>query len=459
MAKYTIPGEYYLPLHHPRPRFKNEVEDVLGYMAFAIADIGRLPRDAFKQQLNAQIRKYGSNVNSKEKTINNWRTEIGAIFGLYVEDDAYARPTFQSEDLAINTNLPRFFCGVMAAFQYPAGFLKPDEDVLLVNSNVKFHPGRWLANFFLQQGVPTLTKEEFCHCVMNDLRVTRDGELLQQTISRIAANRNANVEYDSSGDVVRYAGDILDYMFYAGLLEKDADGRYFPKSGSTTVLNMLKNSTCFFDRYYNGKVMTNQVATSLEYDWFVYAENVYKDFVGKMDAAQKPTEDMPTESPSKPTSLPEITSASDTAAIGKAGEMLALQHEILRVTKDGREDLAHLIKAMPTHLAVGYDIKSIETDTDDDRLIEVKTCVTRKRVHFNNFHLSPNEWRVADAHGKRYYVYRIAIDDQGYQLFVIRDPVQKFRERLIRLSFSHPVQLNFENSAGQFEELLCAPTK
>ena len=59
MAKYTIPGEYYLPLHHPRPRFKNEVEDVLGYMAFAIADIGRLPRDAFKQQLNAQIRKYG----------------------------------------------------------------------------------------------------------------------------------------------------------------------------------------------------------------------------------------------------------------------------------------------------------------------------------------------------------------------------------------------------------------
>lgn len=458
MANYTIPEGYYLPLHHPRPRFKNEVENVLGYMAFAIADIGKLPRDAFKQQLNAQIKKYGSNVNSQEKTINNWRTEIGAIFGLYVEDDAYSRPTFQSEDLAINTNLPRFFCGVMAAFQYPAGFLKPDEDVLLVKNKVKFHPGRWLADFFLQKGVPVLTKEEFCHCVMNDLRVTRDGEPLQQTISRITTNRNVHVKYDSSGDVVRYAGDILDYMFYAGLLDKDAADRYFPKSGSAPILNMLKNSTYFFDKYYDGNV-TNQVASSLEYDWFIYAENVYKDFVGKMDEAQRSAEVMPTSAHVKPASLPEISSTSDTAAIGKVGEMLALQHEILRVTKDGRKDLAHLIKAMPTHLAVGYDIKSIETDTEDDRLIEVKTCVTRKRVHFNNFHLSPNEWRVADAHGKRYYVYRIAIDDQGYQLFVIRDPVQKFRERLIRLSFSHPVQLNFEDMAGQFEELLCAPTK
>ena len=432
---------------------------MLGYMAFAIADIGKLPRDAFKQQLNAHIKKYGSNVNSQDKTINNWRTEIGAIFGLYVEDDVVARPTFQSEDLAINTNLPRFFCGVMAAFQYPAGFLKPNEDVLLVQNNVRFHPGRWLANYFLRPGFPMLSKEEFCHCVMNDLRVTRDHEDISITISRIEANRNLHLEYDSSGDVIRSAGDLLDYMFYADLLDKDANGRYVPKPGSTPVLNMLKNSSHFFDKYYQTKVITNQIATALEYDWFIYSEDIYKSFVGAMDAIQQSAQDDKSATTPTPSSLPEISSASDTTAIGKTGEMLALQHEILRVTKDGRSDLAHLIKAMPTHLAVGYDIKSIETDTEDDRLIEVKTCVTRKRVHFNNFHLSPNEWRVADAHGKRYYVYRIAIDDEGYQLFVIRDPVQKFRERLIRLSFSHPVQLNFEDQAGQFEELLCAPTK
>ena len=63
------------------------------------------------------------------------------------------------------------------------------EVVKAVENGVKFHPGRWLAEYFLRPGLPYITKEEFCHCVMNDLRVTRDQEPISRTIERIENNR------------------------------------------------------------------------------------------------------------------------------------------------------------------------------------------------------------------------------------------------------------------------------
>lgn len=458
MAKFVTPAKYYLPLHHPRPRFKNYVEEVLGYVSFGIADIGKLPRKDFNLALDEHIRHYGANLNSTSKTIANWRTEIGAIFGLYIEDKTFCRPSYQCEDLAVNTNLPRFFRGVMAGFQYPAGFLKPNEVVKLVQAKVLFCPGRWLASYFLQPGSPTLTKEEFCHCVMNDLRVTRDAEPLAKTVARIEANRKSGVIYDSRGDVVRTAGDVLDYMYLASFLDKDSKGRYCPRPGSEAMLTLLRDTKNTFTAYEKGKI-SNAKATGLEYDWFVYAEEQYKQFIAAMDAAGVKVSKKTAAKSAEKQIAEALESIDGTSEIGKAGEMLAYQHEIMRVKNAERPDLVHLIKQIPTHLAAGYDIKSIEADTEEDRFIEVKTCMTRKRVHFNNFHLTPNEWRVADSHGPRYFVYRIAIDDEGCQLFVIQDPIQKFRERMIRISLTHSAQLNFTDKAGEFVELLCKPTK
>ena len=79
----------------------------------------------------------------------------------------------------------------------------------------------------------TSTMEEYClaaektgsriicfteHCVFNDLRCTRDNEDVALTWARIRENRKNNVSYDQTGDVIRYAGDIVDYMEIANLL-------------------------------------------------------------------------------------------------------------------------------------------------------------------------------------------------------------------------------------------------
>lgn len=34
MSEYKVPDSYFFPLRHIRPRFKNDVENVLDYIAF-----------------------------------------------------------------------------------------------------------------------------------------------------------------------------------------------------------------------------------------------------------------------------------------------------------------------------------------------------------------------------------------------------------------------------------------
>ena len=45
---YQIPDEYFFRLHHVRPRFKNDVEEVLLYVSTSISEMETLPKKNFK---------------------------------------------------------------------------------------------------------------------------------------------------------------------------------------------------------------------------------------------------------------------------------------------------------------------------------------------------------------------------------------------------------------------------
>lgn len=47
MSEYKIPEEYYFRIHHVRPRFKGDIENVLIYMAEEITRVGEKPTDEF----------------------------------------------------------------------------------------------------------------------------------------------------------------------------------------------------------------------------------------------------------------------------------------------------------------------------------------------------------------------------------------------------------------------------
>jgi hypothetical protein len=451
MSNYITPKKYFFRLHHIRPRFKNDVENVLGYVAFGIAEIGTLPTTDFNEALDKYIRSYGTNARVKEKTIKNWRTEIAALFGMYIDDAGVSSGTSVSVDLANNSNLPKFFRNFIYSFQYPGGHLKSNEIIKIVEEGISFHPGRWLAQLFLSRNDAYITHAEFCHCALNDLRVTRDHESLETTYARILSNRDSNAKYDTHGDVVRYAGDILDYMVLGDLLETD-NGRFYRKNETADLLLLLKNSNNFFDKYAVTDP-SNPAINALEPNWFKYVEKSYNDFSKQAETLRHQSTTI--EPVTIPIAMHGNTEATNTAETGELGENLTLTHEKLRIHAAGRDDLVHLIKRIPTHLAMGYDIKSIEASTEELRAIEVKSSISKTPVVFKRIHLTTNEWRIAENLGDKYFVYRLQIDDTGYRLFIIQNPVRKYKQDIIKMIPRDGADIIFEDSAGEYVELLC----
>ena len=88
-------------------------------------------------------------------------------------------------------------------------------------------------------------------------------------------------------------------------------------------------------------------------------------------------------------------------------------------------------------------------------MIEVKTSISKAPLSFNRIHLTTNEWRVAEACGDRYYIYRLQISDDGYKLFLVQNPVQKYKNDQIRMVPRDGADLILNDDAGEFVELLC----
>ena len=68
---YAVPDEYFFRIHHVRPRFKNDVESVLLYVAQECTRLSDLPVRDYAELLNRAIRLYGGNSSLADKTINN----------------------------------------------------------------------------------------------------------------------------------------------------------------------------------------------------------------------------------------------------------------------------------------------------------------------------------------------------------------------------------------------------
>ena len=96
MSEYKIPDEFFFRIHHVRPRFKGDIENVLIYMAEEIAKVGEKPTSEFVSEINAAIYQYPGNAHRALKTINNWRTEISALFGFNIRKPRTSRDAGQS---------------------------------------------------------------------------------------------------------------------------------------------------------------------------------------------------------------------------------------------------------------------------------------------------------------------------------------------------------------------------
>lgn len=254
MIEYQIPDEYFFRLHHVRPRFKGDIENVLIYIAEEISRVGEKKTDEFISDVNAALFRYPGNAHRELKTINNWRTEISALFGFIEHTKTTDKPGRRAIELAHNQDLVECFKIFLYNFQYPGAHIKPKGVLEQIEHGVKFKPAQYilkLLKYANRDGGNSIgiTKPEVCHCIFNDLRVTRDNEGVEKTWKRIMANRKNKVMYDQTGDVIRYAGDILDYLEIANLLKTYDSRMYYLNTLEEESIIKFCESTEWFDKY------------------------------------------------------------------------------------------------------------------------------------------------------------------------------------------------------------------
>lgn len=483
MSEYRIPDEYFFRIHHVRPRFKGDIENVLIYMAEEISKVGEKPTDEFVSAVNAAIYRYPGNAHRELKTINNWRTEISALFGFIEHTATTDKPGRRAIELAERQDLVECFKVFLYNFQYPGAHIKPKNVLEQIEAGVHFKPAQYILKLLRHANKDGgnsigLTKFEVCHCIFNDLRVTRDNEGVEKTWERILQNRKKGYEYDQTGDVIRYAGDIIDYMEIANLL-KTYDSRmyYLNTLEEEAIIKFCESSEWFaeYDTMLKKRAGSMQAVKDCTVGWFSYvnrdiqntdfATDILAYIASDADELKALKDNITTEQDATVSDLVDrdnelqrrIASYYDaftTKDIGDIGESLVHGHECMRVKIGGREDLIHLIKRIPTQFAVGYDISSVELD-ERKRYIEVKTTISSKPLHFNRIHLTKNEWNTASSTHDRYYVYRLLLSKSERKLFLLQDPVGLYKKDLIDMVPGDGADITFDpQRVGRFEELL-----
>jgi hypothetical protein len=469
VMEYKTPEEYYFRLHHVRPRFKSDIENVLLFMATEISKLNDAPSLDFNNSLNSAIRSYPGNAIRELKTINNWRTEISSLFAFFIEkDDGITTAGRRAKELAEKQDLVEMFKKFLFLFQYPGAHVKSHEVLKMIEAGIRFKPAQYILKVLQAAeestgGRVSLTKEEVCHCIFNDLRCTRDNGAPITAWKRILINRQAKVEYNSTGDIIRYAGDILDYMEIANILTAH-DGKHFYINNleTETVLKFVNSNQWFngYDSAVRKRTCTLQAIKTEKERWFNYANTDLSDTDFETDLLAFIATDGAEYQELKNAGIAAFTELLEddeitvvTKDIGDMGESLVHSHECQRVKIGGRADLIHLIKRIPTVFAVGYDILSRELD-ERQRCIEVKTTISSRPLQFNKIHLTPNEWSAAETHKDRYFVYRLLISKYKRELFIIQDPVGLYKQDLLTISLRDGAEISFSDKAGKYEELL-----
>ncbi len=292
--QYKTPNQYFFRIHHARPRFKSDVESVLLFVCQRISNLSKQPSSLYDAELYKMIRSFPGNYEKAPKTIHNWRTEISALFGLIETDSDYSEPGFYAKLLAKNEDLIEFFRYFLFTFQYPGGHIKPQKIAEQIEVGIEFHPAKFIINLFFEgqrilgdEKQFSVTSAELTALVFNDLRVTshktRDAKFVAETILE---NRKNRVEYDQTGDVIRYAQDILDYMVLADILNKrvNTNSYHFKHQGHEAALKIEQRAPMFtgYKAFYGkGTPDTSQIAL-VEDEWmhFVNKDRISEAFVG-----------------------------------------------------------------------------------------------------------------------------------------------------------------------------------
>lgn len=442
MKYYRIPGKDWFRIHFVRPRFKGNIENVLLYMANECCRIPKCSCSEYSKRYYNAIKMFPGNIDMKKKTLDNWRTEIPALFGFYTEDkksdvtETSSMATFLHE----NQDLTQFLRIFLYSFQFPGGHMKGKDVKEIIEHGIKFKPARTIIQVLMAgnkilndngtEKEMSLSAEEATYCIFNDLRVTTAKVSAEDVAKVILENRKQRVKYynpqdiqsysltgtaRTKGDMTRYAGDILDYMEIANLLIK-RNGYFYLKGNELVALKTFADDNTWFNGYdsiYGKKGLVTADISKIEPAWFDYVQDSMK-------------------------------------------EALICGHEKMRLKINGYDEFVRLVQIVDSpSYHPGFDIDSFEGDgTENHRYIEVKTTVSKKKIQLYGFHMSTNEWRVANTIKEHYCVYRLMLSEEDRILYILRNPVALYKEDKIEAEPRNGMEISFSTDTFDKTELL-----
>lgn len=483
---YRIPDESFYRIHFVRPRFKGNIENVLLYMANECCKIDDCSCAQYRTRYTNAIRMFPGNIDVAEKTIQNWRTEIPALFAFYEEDKEcdMTRTTNMAEFLNEQQDLTQFFKFFLYSFQFPGGHLKAIDNIDIIYNNIKFKPTKLIIQVLLagnaiysergQIKEMIISAEEATYCIFNDIRVTSGEVSPMQIAMTIISNREKGLKYydkkdpnvrsntgaiRTKGDVIRYAGDILAYMVIASLLQEHHS--YFSlEVNQIEAIRAFADDKSFFngyDKFYGKRNLKTQDISAVEWNWFHYVNQSINPNLFKTDIfallGQDQTIDIVVEDRISQILTSDSTTKKD---VGNIGEALVCGHEKMRLKIAGYNDFVKLVQVVdgPSYHP-GFDIDSFEGDgTNCHRYIEVKTTISKQKIQIFNFHMSPNEWSVAETNKEHYCVYRLMLSDKEKILFILRNPVSLYKTDQIDAVPRNGMEISFNSANFETTELL-----
>ncbi|MCL9783244.1 DUF3883 domain-containing protein [Vibrio sp. S4M6] len=454
--RYKTPDRYLYPLHMVRPRFKNNIENVLFYMSKEISGFTGIIDN---EVLDDLISNFPGNKESSKKTLANWRTEISALFGLMQYQDLYGLYASSiAKRLADKEDLIEFFKNFVMKIQFPNGMLKPHVNKDLIDNGVRFFPFKFIVDLLnllndADKQEAYITKDELTYVVFDDIRFTSGNLKVSNARDIILDNRKYNVTYDkhdfvkgktkeSKGDQTRTALDLLDYMELGNLLIRNSF-KYFLNELERDFINYgYKECGRFdkFDSFYNTTYDVNDLNFSKN-SWFDYVNDL--DFNKSATNIGKFIRSKSTEKEITLNVNDMKSSQMSTKDIGDMGEAIIITHEKNKLKSLGLEHNSHLVQFIPTHLGAGYDIKSMD-EMDNQIFIEVKTTLSNHPLTQSRISLTKNEWNAAYTNGENYYVYRLIITNESRRLLIMNNPVELVKQGKIKLAAPKGVELIFK---------------
>lgn len=483
---YQIPDKYWFRIHFVRPRFKSNIENVLLYMANECCRIPRCSCSEYNKRYFNAIKMFPGNIGMTRKTLDNWRTEIPALFGFYKENKEtdITETTQMAVFLHENQDLTQFLRLFLYSFQFPGGHMKAVDVKDIIYNNIRFKPARILIQVLLagnsilseqdSSKEMSISAEEATYCIFNDIRVTSGIVSANEIAQTILNNRKNKLKYynpkdqkirsltgtpRTKGDVTRYAKDILDYMEIANLLIK-TNGYYCLKGNEMVAIQNFRDDKTWFKGYdslYGKKDIETVELTKIEQEWFEYVNNSMRPELFKTDVkamfCQKNFVDVVFDDRIK-----EVVASDDRTMkdIGNLGEAMICGHEKMRLKINGYEDFVRLVQIVDSpSYHPGFDIDSYEADgTEAHRYIEVKTTISKKKIQMFGFHMSTNEWRVAGTIKEHYCIYRLMLSEQDKILYILRNPVSLYKADQIEAEPRNGMEISFSTELFKPTELL-----